>query len=266
MSKQKIIYLVFMALAIVFSLVGWFTLKGVLFNGSAAAGVSIVALIFLLLGVVLGLIVLLFDSLGLLILGPAVSVAASFLFFGVKPVYLVIFVVGMGLVVFSASRGLKEKKAHMKISPAEIAKPVLGAVFTLLALIISAIIYFSPPAQGISVEIKVPRPLFNVILSSMTSVTPSGLISFSQVKDEQTGEKLYQMINSQVNFFLQPYKRFLPYGLAVAVFLSLKAASIIFVWLAVAIIRGIFVLMKKLRLVSVKKEMVEKEIIQISNS
>jgi len=266
MSKQKITYLVLLALAIVFSLVGWFALKSALFNGSAIVGVLIVALIFLLLGVALGLTVVLFDSLGLLILAPSASIAASFLFFGIKPAYLVVFVVGMGLFVFAAGRGLKEKKARMKIFPTKIAKPALGAVFTLLALIISAIIYFSPPAQGIAVEIKVPRPLFNFVLGSMTSVAPSGLISFDQILNKETKDNLYEAANKQINFFVQPYKHYLPYGLAVAVFLSLKAASIIFVWLAAAIIQGVFVLMKKLNLVNIKKEMVEKEIIQISNS
>jgi len=263
MPKQKIIYLVFLALAIIFSLVGWFNLRGVLFNGSAFAGVSIVALIFLMLGVVLGLVVILFDSLGLLIAAPAASVAGSFLFFGIKPVYLAIFIVGMGLVVLAAGRGLKQKKAHMKISLAETVKPALGAVFTFLALIISAVIYFSPPAQGISVEIKVPRPLFNFVLGSMTSVAPSGLFSSGQILNKETEDKFYQAVNNQINFFLQPYKRYLPYGLAVAVFLSLKAVSIIFVWLAIAIIQVVFVLMKKTKLVSVRKEMVEKEIIEI---
>ncbi|OGZ34698.1 MAG: hypothetical protein A2Y98_02795 [Candidatus Portnoybacteria bacterium RBG_19FT_COMBO_36_7] len=263
MSKQKTVYLVLLALAVVFSLIGWFSLKGVLFNGSATFGVTIVALMFLLLGVALGLIAILFDSLALMILAPAASVAASFLFFGIKPAYIIIFVIGIGLIVFAFSRSLREKRARMKISPLRIAKPVLGAVFTFLALIISAIIYFSPPAQGISIEIKVPRILFSFVLSSMKNVAPSKLISFDQILDNETEESLYQNINDQVNFFLQPYKSYLSYGLAIAVFLSLKAASIIFVWLAIAIIQTVFVLMKKFNLVKIKKETIEKDILEI---
>ena len=120
MSKQKTVYLVLLALAVVFSLIGWFSLKGVLFNGSATFGVTIVALMFLLLGVALGLIAILFDSLALMILAPAASVAASFLFFGIKPAYIIIFVIGIGLIVFAFSRSLREKRARMKISPLRI--------------------------------------------------------------------------------------------------------------------------------------------------
>ena len=174
-----------------------------------------------------------------------------------------VFAIGVILIYFAASRALAEKRAHMKISLAQIVKPSLGALFTALALIISAVVYFSPPAQDIGIELKVPRPLFNVILDSMTSVAPSSLFSFEQMLDEQSKEKLFETINSQINNFFLPYKRYLTYGLAVATFLTLKAASIILVWLAVIIIRGMFVLMKKFNLVSIKKEMVEKEMIEI---
>lgn len=263
MSKQKTVYLLLLALAVVFSLIGWLTLKGLLFNGSVSVGIIIISFIFLLLGAVLGLIAILFDSLGLMILAPCASVAVSFLFFGIKPAYLVIFIIGIGLIIFAVSRSLREKRARMKIFPFRIAKPVLGAVFTFLALTISAIIYFSPPAQGISIEIKVPRPLFNFVLGSMESVAPRSLAPFDQILNRETEESLYQTINDQVNFFLQPYKSYLPYGLAVAVFLSLKAASIIFVWIAILIIQGAFVLMKRFNLVNIKKEMVEKEVVEI---
>jgi len=263
MPKQKIIYSVFLALTVIFSLVGWFSLKGVFYNGSATTGVLIVALIFLFLGVVLGLIFLFFNSFGLLIVAPALSIVTSFLFFGTQVVYLIIFILGLGLVALAARQALQEKKVHVKIQPTEIVKPALGAIFTVLALIISAVIYFSPPAQGISVEIKVPRPLFDFVLGSMTSVAPSGLFSSSQILNKETEDKLYQAVNNQINFFLQPYKRYLPYGLVVAVFLSLKAISIIFVWLAIAIIQVAFILMKKMKLVSVRKEMAEKEVIEI---
>jgi len=262
MSKVKIVYLIFLILAIIFSLVGWVILKGALFNGSATEGVIIVSSIFLMLGVALGLIFILFDNLWLLVLAPTASVALSFIFFGLHPVYLVIFVVGTGLVVFAASQSLKEKKAHIKVSLTEIVKPALGAIFTFLALTISAVIYFSPPAQGISVNIKVPRSLFNFVLSSMASVAPNGLVSFDQILNKDMEDKLYQAINNQINFFLQPYKRYLPYGLAIAVFLSLKAVSFIFVWIAIGLINLVFSGMKKIGWVNIKKEMVEKETLE----
>jgi hypothetical protein len=241
--------------------IGWFSLEGVLFNGSATTGVIIVAAFFLLLGAALGFLFLLYDSFGLLILAPLVSIIAFFLFFGPKPIYLGAALVGLALVALAASQAMKEKKVHIKVLPTEIVKPALGAIFTLLALLISAVIYFSPPAQQISVDIKVPRALFNFVVTSMTSVAPSSLIPIDQVLNPETQDKLYLAINNQINFFLQPYKKYLPYGLAVAVFLSLKAVSFIFVWMAMGIIQFAYILLRKLKLIAIKTEMAEREII-----
>jgi hypothetical protein len=261
MHKRNPIYIVLLILAFIFSLVGWFSLEGVLFNGSATTGVIIVAAFFLMLGAVLGFLFLLYDSFWLLILAPVVSVVAFLIFFGPKPIYLAVAFVGLALVALAAREAMKEKKAHIKVMPKEIVKPALGAIFTLLALLISAVIYFSPPAQQISVDIKVPRALFNFVVTSMTSVAPSSLIPIDQVLDQATQEKLYLAINNQINFFLQPYKKYLPYGLAVAVFLSLKAVSFIFVWMAMGMIQFAYVLARKLKLIAIRTEMTEREII-----
>lgn len=298
MSKQKIIYFVLLALVAIFSFLSWQSLGNLLYQvGGRPVSLILPSVSFLFLGATLGLLVLLFDSLIFLAAAFLIAFCLSLVFFGLKWVFLIALFIGSGATILASQRATREKRFRIKIIVREITKPALDIIFIVFALLIALTLYFSPPAQNLSVELKIPRSLFDLVLNSMVGIlsgeikgqpAPSflnipglpgitlkdiqrslggqeNLLDINKILNQESRDNLYQLTNQQLNFFLQPYKRYLPYGLAVAIFFALIAIKFIFVWLAMAIIQGVFGVMKRLKLVNIKKEMVEKEIIEISN-
>ena len=252
--------------------------------------------VFLLLAGLMGAMVLIFNSLGLLILAFGVSFGLFIPTFEFKPVYVLALAIAVGIMVVAAKHAIREKSTHLKIQAFDISKPALAMFFTALALIISVTLYFSPPAQELSVEVKVPRPLFDIILnatmsffsnqpgsqsnqiafsplgiSGLPEINPSDInkalgrqkLEMDKIFSQEVKDSLYKTVNEQINFFVRSYKRYLPLGFAIAVFLSLKAVSFIFVGLSILLSHLIFAIMKGLKFVTIKKEMTEKEVIEI---
>lgn len=275
---------------------GWSNLKEILLNGSGFGGIILTAALFLLVMAIFAIVVLLFNSWKTLAPAAGLILLAYLLVFGYHWAHLAVFAAGLSLILAGVAEVKREKAVHIKVLPAQITKPASGALFTVLALAVSVVIYFSPPAQGLKAEIKIPRPLFDVVLNSMTGfienqakdflrgqsdllisgmsrvsgqqlsqIEGAGELDLDQILTPKDRDSLYQMISQQINFFIQPYKKFLPYGLAVAVFFSLKTIGFIFVWLAGLMTSLIFAVLKALGAVNIGKEMVEREKIEILN-
>lgn len=87
--------------------------------------------------------------------------------------------------------------------------------------------------------------------------------AISKVLTPEARETIYEQANYQLNFATQKFKKYLPYGVAVGLFFALKAISFIFVLLASFLCQLFFVIAKSVRLISISKETVEKEIIEI---
>ena len=299
MSKKLIIYCVLLVLIAVFSFLSWQSLEKALFGGQTSNPATfwiLPVIMFLIWAVISGLLILLADSLIWPALACLTSAAAFLIIFGAKIWFLIAVIVGFGYAVWASWGTGRQKKIFLKIAPAEILKPALNSVFAVLILIICVILYFSPTAQNLSVEIKVPRPLFDIIINSTGDIlkgtlnkqlndsSPSAIktlglsqselkeienkinreeVPVNEILDQKTKDELYKTINEQLKFFLNPYKRYLPYGFAIAIFVTLYTIKFIFVWIAVLLIAIIFYLTKKTGLVKIGKEMVEREKIEI---
>ena len=294
MSKQAILYAVLLALMVILSFFGWQSLRGVLFNSSGGAEIFFAALMFLLLMAVFGVGVLVFGSRQMPMAAGGVILLAYILAFGLHWAYFAVFIAGFGLVGLGITATLKEKSVRIKILPSQIARPAIKSLFTVLAVAVAVVIYFSSPAQGLKIEIKVPRPLFDVIVNGMsdfingqvqnliqdpasTLVPGAGQIGgkdiqqaigtsefgLDQILKLEDNDSLYRVLNQQINFFTQPYKKYLPYGLTAAVFFSLKTLGFIFVFLAGILTQAIFYLLKSFNVIKIGKEMAERETIEI---
>ncbi|MFH0852148.1 MAG: hypothetical protein V1845_00885 [bacterium] len=295
MSKHNAVYFVFIGIIIIFSLFAWHNLRDLLYDPGEGNIIATLA-VFLLLTGLMGALIVLFNSLGLLVLASAISFGLFIPTFPFKPVYLLALAVAVAIMAAGLQHAIREKNIHLRIQALDIAKPALAMFFTALAVIVSVTLYFSPPAQGLSVEIKIPRPLFDIVLkatigffsseqsgqsnqiafsplgiSGLPEISPQdinralggGSLEMDKVFTQETKDGLYKTMNEQINFFVRSYKRYLPLGFAIALFLSLKAVSFIFVGLSVLLSHLIFTLMKGLKFVTIRKEMAEKEIIEI---
>jgi len=273
MTKSRIVYLCFLAFTLLSGIVSWMSLKNLLYFDPAAKSIFLVAGAFLALISVIAVAVTIFGSLPKTISVMALAFGLFFIFFGIEIVYLVIFVLGLGVGFIGVQRAFREKRTHIKIDVGEICRPAASAVLTVLALIISSVVYFSPPAQNFAVEFKVPRIIFNAVTNSASEllgqkgiILPANEKKFASVEEIFTPEaenSIYDEINNQLNSYLLRFKKFLPYGVAVVVFLSLRTLGFIFSGLAFLIAKTVVALLKRLKVVVVNKEMVEREIIEI---
>lgn len=298
MSRQNIITIIFLALAAIFSFISWYGLKKFLYGGVAPGGVTLLLIVlsFLITAALLALLVVFSAKLRLPLAAIFLSNSVFLIIFGAKPAYLIVAIISFLVAFIYAYWSGNEKQANIKFVIRNIIKPTLVGLFTSFSLFVAAVLYFSPPAQELKAEIKIPRSLFDMTLSSAAKIIesiaqtqisqPLGLpmmvekvggldlpgVSvktekktgfFDKILTPETRDQLYQDTNKQINFFIQPYKRYLPYGVAVGAFFALKALSFVFVFFSTAIAKLIFAFMKKTQMVVIKKEMVEREVIEL---
>ena len=133
------------------------------------------------------------------------------------------------------------------------------------------------------IKIKVSEGLFNAILKPIEGLIkeklPQGIDLDSEVNkmlssdqkkdlerqfgikigDKDTGRGvLYKLVDFQLNNITGPYKKFIPFGLAVGLFITLKIISILYV--AIVIILSWLVLKILIALKFAKLEKIQKEV------
>jgi len=126
---------------------------------------------------------------------------------------------------------------------------------TALILLICLVYYFSPRIeQARGIEIKIPRNDFNIVIRPLENLIkerlPEGtdlnspvdkILTQQQIKELEENYKikinetdtgkdvLYNLVNFQINNTSGPYKRFIPFGLAIALFFALKILSFVYI-------------------------------------
>lgn len=172
MSKEKIVYITIAAIILVLSFFGWLNIKKLLFDTASASGWDwlSVCLIFIFIGGLFGMLILLMRVWRWPIIAFGLIGIAFLVIFGVKFIYLLGLALSFILVTLYTYESFKEKKAHVKIAVIETVKPGLISIFTAVALMIAVAIYFSPTTQSLKAEIKIPRPLFDIIFNSMSGI------------------------------------------------------------------------------------------------
>jgi hypothetical protein len=293
MSKEKIIFIVIAGMILPLSLFGWLSLRSLLQNSAGATGWDwlSVCLIFIFIGGLFGLLVLLARICRWLVLAFGLVGIAFLLVFGAKVSYLAGLAASFGLIFLYNLESFKEKKARVKIVVKEIIRPSLVSFFTAMALMISLVIYFSPAAQGLKDEIKIPRPLFDVFFNAITGIFKNqandqavnkasdilkapgtGGINLSalnmdsvvgKILTPQAKEEIYGDANYQLNSVARKFKKYLPYSVAFGAFFALKAASFLFIILAGLLTRFFFRIFKSVKLITVGKETIEREVIEV---
>jgi len=192
-----------------------------------------------------------------------------FFSFGFKWEYLAILLVAFFLFFVGSQRAIHEKRARVKLQTGRILKRGLPFVLTGLALLIATAYYFSPLAMTGQNEIVIPRPIFDVVVDPilkqlgdkfpMPELIHSMGISFGgDIKDD-----LYQQLNHKINEQSQAYIQYFTLGLAISLFLALKAISIPFMWLVILLSWGVFKLLVILGAIKVHEQAVLKEVIEV---
>lgn len=267
MQKNRITQSIIVGLATLMAAASWSGLKIVLLGSGHWIWPS---LGFLVLLIFLSLNWLLAKSKEVL-LTTIVFILISFFFsFGFKLEYLAALLIALFFFVFGSFRAISEKEMRIKIQPRRILRRSLPSILTGLSLVIATAYYFSPLALENQNQIKIPRPLFNIIVQPMSETIKEQLPNsnndeqFVFLKDSQAfQDDLYQAVNQEINKFGQAYQQYFPLGLAISIFLALRTVAILFMWLAILSTWLIFRALVSLKAVKIQEKAVLKQVIEI---
>jgi len=213
--------------------------------------------LFLLFGIALCLAMLLIKNKAILFGAMGLASVLFFIFFNDEPFYYLIVLILLVLAFITATRKIKrEEEVQVSLNFWRIWKRGLPIFLTALILVISMVYYFSPePKKFQQKEVYISRSNFNLILKPLEDLIserlPQGIpsldaeaiksLSSEQINDLQNQysvevkkgdtirDVLYKLVNFQLNSATGPYKKFIPFGLAVGLFITLKIVSILYV-------------------------------------
>lgn len=240
----------------------WWFLKFVFYIGNLTVVCWTLGIMLLIVwGITFALAMLLIDNKKILYGSFILTLVAFGMFFNNEPFYYLI-----GLIIFlicfwvAVVRIRKEEKTQISLNFWRIWKRGLPILITALILMISLVYYFSPSlAQTKQRELRLPRKTFNLVIEPLEGLilerlegeiasldvearkilTPEQIQELEQKysikieQDETIKDFLYKLVNFQINNAAGPYKRFIPIGLAVALFIGLKILSLIYIPLVV---------------------------------
>ena len=185
-----------------------------------------------------------------------------------------VLIVALLLFFLASFRIIKEKEARLKIEIHKILRQGLPYVLTGLSLVIATTYYFSPLALQNQNWIKIPRPLFNLIVKPMIGTiekqfsSPEVINQFEiqfgiLIEEENLESALYQAVNQEINRVLQNYQSYLPLGLAIGIFIILRTLAVPFMWLAILLSWIVFRILVSIKAIKIHEKAVLKQVIEV---
>ncbi|MFZ5559542.1 MAG: hypothetical protein ACOZAL_01980 [Patescibacteria group bacterium] len=264
----------------------WYFLKYVFYVGNLTTGCWIAGgILFLLFGIALCLAMLLIDNKKILFSSFVITLILFGLFFNNEPFYYLIGLIILLISFWIAVKKVRlEERVQVNLNFWRIWKRGLPIFITALCLLISLAYYFSPePARFLEKEIRIPRNTFNLVIEPLEGLIierlPEGIASLGveatkvltsqQIKElrdkygieikngETLKDLIYKLVVFQINNLTGPYKKFIPFGLAIGLFIILKIISLVYVaiviilsWLVLKLLMAI----KFIRIAKIQKE------------
>jgi len=279
------------AVVVLLGVFSWWFLKYIFYIGNLTLGCWISgAILFIVWGIALCLAMLLIDNKAILYGSFAIVLALFYIFFTNHPIYYLIVLILLFLAFLSASRKVrKEEKIQVSLDFWRIWKRGLPIVITGLILVISLVYYFSPNLMEMrQFEFKISRGSFNLIIKPLGNLIserlPEGMdldanandfLSFQEKQDlknkygviveaNDTGKDvLYKLVNYQLNNVTGPYRKFIPFGLVVGLFIVLKIVSILYIALVILFSYLILKLLIVTKLINIGIEKKEVETVKL---
>lgn len=249
MSKlQKQIILA--AAVVLLGVFSWWFIKYIFYVGDLTLSCWIFGIILLILwSVALCLAMLLIENKWLLYGSFALFLVSFVFFFNNEPFsYLFILIIFFLIFWFACFRIRKEEKTEANLNFWKIWRKGLPLVITGLILVVGFIYYFSPQLTELKgVEFRVPKEAIDTIIKEL----PAGWLFGDS-------NEILGTINKKINEFVDPYKKFIPLGLAIGLVIGLKIIS--FVFTALVILFSWLILKLLTAIKFVKTEIVKKEV------
>jgi len=289
-KPQKEILLGFIMLLLgVFS---WYFLKYVFYIGNLSITCWVFGVVlFIFWGVSMCLAMLLIDNRKILY-GSFILILISFaMFFNNEPFY---YLIGL-LILFLAFwidtwKIRREEHVQINLNFWRIWKRGLPILITALVLVISLVYYFSPGLEVLAQkDIRIPRNIFDGVIGGLAPLiekklpenmksldvevdrilTPEEIeeleIKYDIILSNNTTTKdlLYELVNYQINGARGPYKKFIPIGFAIALFLALRIVSVFYISLVIILSWAFLRILILLNFVKIEIETKEIETVKL---
>ena len=281
---------------VILGLFFWWFLKYVFYSASWRSGNLTAScwisggVLFFLWGVSVCLVMLLIKNKFILFGSFGLTLLLFFIFFNNKPIYyLIASIILFGAFCFASNRIKKEEEVQVNLNFWRIWKRGLPILITVFCLLISLIYYFSPEIMHAKeIKIKIPEKIFNVVIKPIEGLIkeklPEGIDLDSQISkflpsdqikelEKQFGIKvgktdigrdvLYKLVDYQLNNITGPYKEFIPLGLAIGLFITLKIASLIYMPIVILFSYLVLKLLLVVKFVKFEKETREVETVKL---
>lgn len=243
------------AVMLLFGVFSWWFIKYIFYIGNLTLGCWISGIILLILwGIALCLAMLLIDDKKILYGSFFLTLVAFGMFFNNEPFsYLIVLVVLFLIFWFATNRIRKEEGVRIKLDFWWIWKRGFPLLVTGLILAVGFVYYFSPQLTELKqVEFRVPKQAIDTIIKEL----PAGWVL------DFDSNQLLKTINSTINKTIDPYKKFIPLGIAIGLVIGLKIVSFIYVGIVILFSWLILKLLTILKFV--KTEIIKKEVETVS--
>jgi len=236
----------------------WYFLRYVFYVGNLSLECWILGFgVFILWGIALCLAMLLIDNKKILFGSFILTLILFGFFFNNEPFYYFIGLIILLIIFWVAVKKVRlEEKIQVNLNFWRIWKRGLPIFITALCLMISLVYYFSPAlTTTVQKEIKIPRNVFNIVIEPLEGLILEKLsgevasldteaikiLNSQQIQEleqnygieikqgETIKDFLYKLVNYQINNVTGPYRKFIPFGLAVGLFIVLKIISLIYI-------------------------------------
>lgn len=287
LHKEIILGAVMVLLATCF----WWFLKYGFYIGGLTIGCWISGgVLFFLWGVSLCLAMLLIKNKFVLFGSFGLALLLFFIFFNNHPIYYLIVLVLLFLAFLISSKKVKkEEEIQVNLNFWRIWKRGLPLFITTFILVVCMVYYFSPELMNKKeTKIKIPEKVFNLIIKPLEGLIkeqlPQGIDLDSEINkilpadqkrdlERQFGIKignkdtgrdvLYKLVDYQLNNITGPYRKFIPLGLAIGLFITLKIVSIIYVALVILLSYLVLKLLMAIKFVKIEIETKEVETVKL---
>lgn len=167
---------------------------------------------------------------------------------------------GMGALIGLAAqkiRGESETRIRVNIN----AMIGSGTRFILAgAIVFLSVAYYASPAVQISKETRQLPPTIVEMIQGLTRKLIGNELAILPPKERAQAERtVVREVLDQMNDIAGPYLKFLPFILAIGLFLLLQSLNFLFTWLAGLFAAGLFGVLVKTGFIKIEKAMIEGE-------
>jgi len=248
-------------------------------------------IVFVFWGIALGLAMLLIKDKKILYGSFLLTLGIFGMFFNNEPFY---YLIALALLFWAfavaSSKIQAEEMVQMKLNFWRIWHRGLPIFITFLCVLIALVYYFSPELAKIEKrEIIIPKKTFDIVIRPLETLIierlPEGISSIDteakqilkpqeitelkekyniEVREGETIKDLiYQLMQYQLNTSSGPYEKFIPIGLAIALFLALKLIGFFYIAIIILLSWLFLRLLVILKFASIEKEMREMEAVKL---